>query len=260
MLDNPKGLVMGFSALKGTDCFVAPGISGCYGGISHEQVVKNRANYFSQFGISLDDTVWMHQDHENHRLTIDDSHRGQGARTRDNVPRGDMMMTDTSGLTLVVRKADCLGMVVHSPCGRAVMVIHAGTKGLVSNHVQLSVGSFVYTYGKKYGFTASDLVVYVGPFLATKNYEFNPNADDKVGQQILNSFYAWESVEEIDGIPHLNMGRLVMKQFGLVGVRSPHVSFVDTYADNTLWSYRQALHEKGSGAHRDDNIGFIQCM
>jgi len=82
----------------------------------------------------------------------------------------DALVTDTPGLPLVLRAADCSLVVVADPERRAVGVAHAGWKGSARGIIV----NLVRAMHENYGSRASQLFAGVGPTIRRPNYEVGP--------------------------------------------------------------------------------------
>lgn len=84
------------------------------------------------------------------------------------VLRGDALFTDTPGLTLTIRFADCQNAVIVAPKRRVVGLVHAGWRG-----VQSRVMSSAFRLLKEeWGIQPEDVFIGLGPSLCTACAEF----------------------------------------------------------------------------------------
>ena len=78
----------------------------------------------------------------------------------DQFPGGwDVLVTDQPGVTVTVRTADCVPVLVHDPRRRVVAAIHAGWRGAVAGIVSKTLTLMA----NRFGSTRSDLRVSIGP-------------------------------------------------------------------------------------------------
>ena len=80
---------------------------------------------------------------------------------------GDYLLTNVPGVGIGVATADCLAIVLVDPVKKAVGVIHAGWKGLVSGIVEKAVDHMQFEYGS----IISDISFIVGPSAHACCYE-----------------------------------------------------------------------------------------
>ena len=84
------------------------------------------------------------------------------------VLRGDALFTDTPGLTLTIRFADCQNAVIVAPKKRVIGLVHAGWRG-----VQSRVMSAAFRLLKdEWGIQPKDVFIGLGPALCTPCAEF----------------------------------------------------------------------------------------
>ena len=105
----------------------------------------------------------------------------------DQFPGGwDALVTDQPGVTVAVRTADCVPVLVHDPRRRVVAAIHAGWRGAVAGIVSKTLTLMA----SRFGSTQSDLRVSIGPSAGPCCYE----VDDPVLDQLRMGLPDWESV------------------------------------------------------------------
>jgi len=71
----------------------------------------------------------------------------------------DALITDRPGITLLIRVADCVPIVLYDPVRRVVAVVHAGWKGTLAD----IAGATVVRMGTRYGCRARDILAGIGP-------------------------------------------------------------------------------------------------
>lgn len=81
---------------------------------------------------------------------------------------GDCIMTQESGLMLMVRHADCQAALFFDPVNRAIAAVHAGFRGLVQNIYQESLTAM----NAAFGTDPKDVLVGIAPSLGPKKAEF----------------------------------------------------------------------------------------
>lgn len=81
---------------------------------------------------------------------------------------GDALISDVPGLALMVKVADCQGVILFDPIKGVVSNVHCGWRGNTSN----ILGSVVKRMGLEFGSEARDLVAAIGPSLGPCCAEF----------------------------------------------------------------------------------------
>jgi YfiH family protein len=147
----------------------------------------------------------------------------------------DALVTDQPGVTVAVRTADCVPVLVHDPRRRVVGAV----AGIVSKTFMLME--------KRFKSTWSDLRVSIGPSAGPCCYEI----DDPVLKQLRMGLPAWELVV-FDYTGHkarLDLKALIRRQVEDAGVSPTSVSSVNlcTICHNQLfYSYRREGRVNGT--------------
>lgn len=91
--------------------------------------------------------------------------------------KADGMATDTKGLLLTVRAADCQNFVFFDPTKNIVSVLHAGWRGIISNAVM----EHIKTLEREWKIDAANLLVGAGPSLCFSCAEFTDPVAELTG-------------------------------------------------------------------------------
>lgn len=142
------------------------------------------------------------------------------------VPVADGLVTSVSGLTLLVRVADCVPVVLADPRAGVVGVAHAGRKGMVAGVVPAVVRAMRYA-------GARDIAAWIGPHICGGCYEVPGSMRAEVTSMVPES---WSQTTW--GTPSLDLGRGVAKQLADEGISFAAVDRC-TLEDDTLFSYRR---------------------
>jgi polyphenol oxidase len=99
--------------------------------------------------------------------------------------KADAILTDRPGLTLLMRFADCVPILLYDPRKKVIGIVHAGWKGTVSKIVVNAVQMM----GTFYGTNPKDLLAGIGPSIAVHHYEVGPDvitaAKESLGNEII---------------------------------------------------------------------------
>jgi polyphenol oxidase len=86
------------------------------------------------------------------------------------IGEGDALISNQPGITLTIRTADCLPILIADPTHRAVAAVHAGWRGAV-----LGIAAKTATVmQERFGSRPEDLVVVVGPGIGGCCFEVGP--------------------------------------------------------------------------------------
>lgn len=133
-----------------------------------ERVVENRRRLFAAFELPLERSVWCRQVHGDGVAVVGEADAGRGAADEASVvPDADAMVTDTPGLPLCVKVADCVPVVVFDPERRALGLVHAGWGGTVARICSRTVA----VMGERFGSAPGDLRAAIGPSIGPAGYE-----------------------------------------------------------------------------------------
>ena len=129
-----------------------------------ENVAENYRRICSELGIPMDKLCVAHQEHTDKVLRVD-----EGAGFESPFSGIDGFMTDKVGIPLVVRYADCQGVLYYDPVKNVVAAVHSGWRGNTKNIIGKAVSQMV----REYSCDPADILVGVGPSLCGKCAEFS---------------------------------------------------------------------------------------
>jgi polyphenol oxidase len=92
--------------------------------------------------------------------------------------KADVILTDKPGITLMMRFADCVPIMLHDPVRNVVGIVHAGWMGTVLGTVQYAINGMQKRYGSKPG----DIHAGIGPSIGPDHYEVGPEVISRVQQ------------------------------------------------------------------------------
>jgi YfiH family protein len=257
-------LVHGFSTRAG-------GTSTCYGGQSlnlgitqhdsEQNVARNRAAFLAALGTTnRSDEPWqLVQMKQIHSALV------QRADAASRTPlAGDGLITDTPGLLLAIKTADCTPVLVADTRRRAIGAFHAGWRGTVARVVEKGIGEM----RRHFGSVPRDLRAVIGPCIRRCCYVVGP----EVRAQFESQFsYADELFHEVfnsnsrhirypllflnqrapgHGDPasdiHLDLVEANRRQLEDVGIGNDSIEVVDgcTACDTTRFFSHRAEHGK----------------
>lgn len=106
--------------------------------------------------------VYAHQCHGTHIQVISKT------RPLTGVPYADALITNICGLALMVKQADCQGVIILDPVNRVVAVVHCGWRGNVQN----ILGRVVEQMKREFCSRPEELIAAIGPSLGPCCAEF----------------------------------------------------------------------------------------
>jgi YfiH family protein len=169
----------------------------------------------------------LHQVHGSRVVVVDDPAQvGPASAGIDGLPEADGLVTRLAGVTLMVRVADCVPVLLADRAGTAVGALHVGRPGLVAGTVPAGVAAL-----DRLG--AADLVAWLGPHVCGRCYEVPETMRRDVTDVVPE---AW-SVTSWD-TPAVDVGAGVRAQLADAGVLVVDASRC-TLEDDGLYSHRR---------------------
>ncbi|MCD4526347.1 peptidoglycan editing factor PgeF [Nocardioides sp. cx-173] len=155
---------------------------------------------------------------------------GEGVR-----PDADGIVTDAPGVTLMVRAADCVPVLLADPAAGVVGAAHAGRPGLAAGVVPA-------TLARMCELGASEVTAWVGPHVCGACYEVPAEMRDEVGTVVPEAVAttSW-------GTPSLDLGAGVRAQLEAGGVTVVDAARC-TRESADLYSYRRDGRKAGRQA------------
>jgi YfiH family protein len=150
-------------------------------------------------------------------------------------PQGDALVTNVSGLLLVVKTADCLPVLLMDERLRVVAAVHAGWRGTRSRIIQKTVRAMK----ARFGTNLTDIIAAPGPCIGPACYE--------VGEDVRSEFLSAEFPADLF-VPASRPGKYFFdlraanaRQLRAIGVPSswPDEAFPCTHCDPHLYSFRR---------------------
>lgn len=136
-----------------------------------QRVRENRSRAFQVIGCSMESMYDVWQVHSS-EVVCTDRPRPPDARHL----QADAILTDTPGVTLFMRFADCVPIMLFDPQKKVVGLVHAGWKGTVDQIVRIAVQ----TMELKYHTRPEDIRAGVGPSIGAHHYEIGPEVAARV--------------------------------------------------------------------------------
>jgi hypothetical protein len=125
-----------------------------------EYVKENRRRAFSAFGREMDSAPALFQIHSDRVLVAE--RRVEGAP----LVQADGLVTDSPGMTLYLRFADCVPILLFDPVHRVAGIVHAGWRGTIAKVAGRAVEKLAAEFGSKPG----DILAGIGPSIGPDHY------------------------------------------------------------------------------------------
>ena len=144
------------------------------GGIGDDpaNVAENRRRVLSALGRSQDSTYDVWQIHSAQILHADEPRLGPP------YPKADGLITANPDVTLMLRFADCVPVLLFDPSTPAVGLIHAGWKGTILGTVMEGIRAMKHQFGS----VPDDILAAIGPAIAGHHYPVGPEVVESFRQ------------------------------------------------------------------------------
>jgi len=197
-------------------------------GDAPERVTENRRRAFDTLGRSLNSAFDVWQVHSADVVVASEPRGGRP------IVQADAILTRHPGVTLFMRFADCVPVLLYDPVRRAVGLVHAGWLGTVRKTVRAAVRKMAESFGT----SPADLVAGIGPSIGPDHY---PVRDDVVAQirQSLGDA-ADEHLRAQDGGVHLDLWSASRSLLEAEGVNEIEVAGICTACHVGDWFSHRA--------------------
>jgi len=150
---------------------------------------------------------------------------------------GDALITNRPGITLSIRTADCLPVLMADPSHRAIAAVHAGWRGAALGIVPKTVQAMIDRFGTR----PEDLVVAIGPGIGACCFE--------VGPEVAVRFQQWfPERQDLSGRTKVDLVATISRQLRRNNVTVGHLATANlcTVCDAGLFhSYRRDREQSG---------------
>jgi YfiH family protein len=138
-----------------------------------DRVLENRRRSFQAAGRRLESLFDVWQVHSAEVVKADAPRRTDEAHRK-----ADIILTDRPEVTLYMRFADCVPVLLYDPVKSVVGMAHAGWLGTVRGASTVAVQEMISGYGSN----PSDILAAIGPSIGPDHYEVGPEVIDQVNK------------------------------------------------------------------------------
>lgn len=198
-----------------------------------ERVQENLDRLHHALGVDRQNTVDASQAQADQVAIITETERG----TRVNGVDG--LITNRRDVTLMLRFADCVPILLYDPVRQAIGIAHAGWRGTVSKVLTNTVRAM----GEQFGTQPETLIACIGPSIGPCCYEIGRDVQAKVESAFPD---APDLLLHQNGSTHLNLWQANAVQLRGLGVEQVEIAGVCT-ADHTqdFYSWRRENAQTG---------------
>ena len=197
--------------------------------------------------------VQMHQIHDVKVAVVD-----RGDLTKDELDGYDAMITNLPGVTIGVRTADCIPVLLYDPVKKAAAAIHSGWRGTVSKIIGKTVIKMQSTYASQ----PSDILAFIGPGICVDCFQVGDEVALKFKEAgfDINSLWSFRGPKTGNGMEgghHIDLKEACRQTLVESGLKNENIQITGlcTYDDNDLlYSARKEGIECGR------NITYIKIL
>jgi YfiH family protein len=171
------------------------------------KVEANRRRAFQALGIHPDTMYDVWQTHSA-EIVITNTPRSPETTHK----RADIILTNNPDVTLFMRFADCVPILLFDPVRRVVGLVHSGWRGTVKRVPSVAVNAMI----ERYGCVSKDILAGLGPSIGVDHYEVGTDVlsfiEETLGDESLNV------IIHKNGTHHLDLrkaNQILLEQAGI---------------------------------------------
>ncbi len=180
-------------------------------GDTRANVVENRVRAFQALGRDPDSIADLWQVHSADVVyAVEPRAPGQ-----EHHGKADILVTDRPAVTLFLRFADCVPILLYDRARHTIGLVHAGWRGTVARACAAAVTAMT----ERFGTNPADVRAAIGPSISAPRYQVGPEvvaaAEAALGDRV------GEAVSDVDGSPHFDLWRanaIVLEQSGVTAI------------------------------------------
>jgi YfiH family protein len=197
-----------------------------------DHVRQNRLRLLEGLGRKPESVYEVWQVHSSRVIVV------EGPRGDTPIEKADAMVTDDARVTLLMRFADCVPILVYDSVRRAVGIAHAGWLGTTRK----VAAELVKTMKRVYGSDPKNMLAAIGPSIAVHHYEVGPEVEQVV-QRVFGT-QAREHLRHRNGRIHLDLWSANRALLESEGVSQIEVSGLCSACDLEDWYSHRGEHGK----------------
>jgi YfiH family protein len=203
-------------------------------GDAPERVAENRRRAFDALGLQLSSAFDVWQVHSAEVVIAD------APRASRPIVQADALLTRRPGVTLFMRFADCVPVLLFDPASGAIGLIHAGWLGTVRKTVSAAIRAMVHSFGT----APKDIIAGIGPSIGPDHYAVREDVVGQVRESLGRDAEA--HLHARNGKIHLDLWSVSRALLEAEGVRHIEMAGLCTACDTAEWfSHRAEVGKTG---------------
>lgn len=201
------------------------------GGIGDDPtaVQENHRRVFAALDITREQVVSPYQVHGKRVARVNTAHGGAL------IPETDALITDTPGLALMLRFADCTPVLFYDPVHHAAGLAHAGWRGTAAGVAPATIRWMAAEFGSR----PADLWAGIGPAIGPAHYAVGPEVVTAIAQSLPAGT---QVARRRDGQWYVDLPGAVALQLRASGVERVARSGLCTFSHTEEWYSHRAEH------------------
>jgi YfiH family protein len=199
-----------------------------------ERVFENRKRLFHVLNYDLESVYDVWQIHSADVVCTDRPRRAD----EDHI-QADGILTTSREVTLFMRFADCVPIMLYDPKKKVIGIVHAGWQGTVKKVAAAAVKKMESYYGSN----SKDILAGIGPSICADCYEVKSDVITEV-QSKLGEIASEVIIQKSGGKTHFDMWRANKLILQNLGVEKIEVAGICTACNHAEWFSHRADHGK----------------
>jgi hypothetical protein len=199
-----------------------------------ENVIRNYQLLSSALGLELGSLVTCKQVHGDRIIEVNQEYNGRGLFPHYR-EAADAMITNVSGLVLIIRIADCIPVLFYDPVQKAVGIAHAGWRGTLKKIAAKTVELLI----DRYNSNPANILVGIGPGIGPCCYEVDGKVRSLYEENISSGGRLFE---EREGKIYLNIWEANRSQLLDIGIKEKNIELAGLCTScnpQTFFSHRR---------------------
>jgi YfiH family protein len=208
-------------------------------------IEENFNRIAESIGIDPHSIVISKQVHKTNIKLVDETDCGKGLYKERDFDEIDGLITNTPGVTLVTKYADCVPLFFVDPINRAIGLTHSGWRGTVKKIGMITVQKMQ----EHFGSNPKDLIAVIGPSICMDCYEVG----EEVASEFINAFsdFGYNNIirRNDKGKYQLNLwaaNHAVLTEAGLTPAHIHSSEVCTSCNSDLLFSHRKTGGKRGS--------------
>jgi len=200
-------------------------------GDERQNIIENRRRIFNVFGRPVESIFDVWQVHGTEIICADEPRPLNAPHQK-----ADAILTNRPGISLFMRFADCVPILLYDPVKRVVGIVHAGWQGTVNKIAALTIRAMQ----KQYGSYPPYIFAGIGPSIGPDHYEVGPEVMTMVRKAFGET--ADLLISQKDRKPHFDLWKANILALNDEGVEHIILSSICTTCNSSDWYSHRGEH------------------